>query len=154
MPQTLLDLRLHYTYAMALTTISWLMDVTIKNIVLATSYEKIGPDATFHIWVMVFVMDMMGLRFIFNILILFQACARMPEFCGYQSRRYPGQPPPLPLRIVPRRLQLPPTFAQDEEWRRIGARRTQFLDLGQPKAKNCGHQTLYYNTKTSILYRY
>ena len=102
MAQTLLDLHLHYTYAMSLTTISWLVDVTIKNIVLTTSYDKVGPNATFHIWVMVFVMDMMGLRFIFNILILFQACARMPEFCGYQSRRYPGQPPPRPPRIAPR----------------------------------------------------
>ena len=153
MAQTLLDLHLHYTYAMALTTISWLVDVTIKNIVLATSYEKIGPDATFHIWVMVFVMDMMGLRFIFNILILLRACARLPEFCGYQSRRYPGQPPPALPRIVPRRLQLPPTFAQDMEWTRIGSRRTQFLDLGQPEAQNCGHQS-YINIKASILYRY
>ena len=153
MAQTLLDLHLHYTYAMALTTISWLMDVTIKNIVLATSYENIGPDATFHIWVMVFVMDMMGLRFIFNILILFQACSRLPEFSGYRSRRYPRQLPPRPPRITPRRLQLPPTFAQDQEWTRIGSRRTRFLDLGQPKPHNCGQQTLF-NLKTSILHRY
>ena len=153
MAQTLLDLHLHYTYAMALTTISWLVDVTIKNIVLATSYDKIGPDATYHIWVIVFVMDMMGLRFIFNILILFQASARLPEFRGYRSRRYPGQPAPALPKIVPRRLQLPATFAQDMEWTRIGARRTQFLYLGQPKAQNCGHQT-FVNIKTSILFRY
>ena len=132
MAQTLLDLHLHYTYAMALTTISWLVDVTIKNIVLATSYDKIGPDATYHIWVIVFVMDMMGLRFIFNILILFQASARLPEFRGYRSRRYPGQPAPRPPRIAPRRLQLPPTFIQDQEWTRIGARRRRILDCGVP----------------------
>ena len=153
MAQTLLDLHLHYTYAMSLTTISWLVDVTIKNIVLATSYDKIGPNATFHIWVMVFVMDMMGLRFIFNILILFQACARLPEFRGYRSRRFPGQPAPALPKIVPRRLQLPATFAQDMEWTRIGARRTRFLDLGQPKSQNLGYQTLV-NLKRSILYRY
>ena len=153
MAQTLLDFHLHYTYAMALTTISWLVDVTIKNIVLATSSDKIGPDAIFHIWVMVFVMDIIGLRLIFNILIIMSAYTRLSEFRGYQCRRYPGQPPPRPQRIQPRRLQLPSTFAQDKEWTRIGARRYQFLDLGQPKAQNCGHQTLV-NIKTSILYRY
>ena len=68
----------------------------------------------------------------FNSFILISAWARLPEFCGYQSRRYPGQLPPAPARIVPRRLQLPPTFTQDEEWTRIGSRRTQFLDLGVP----------------------
>ena len=44
----------------------------------------------------------------------------------------PGQQPPAPPRIAPRRLQLPPTFAQDEEWRRIGSRRNKFLDLRRP----------------------
>ena len=34
--------------------------------------------------------------------------------------------------LTNRRLQLPPTFAEDEEWRRIGARRTRFLDPGVP----------------------
>ena len=68
----------------------------------------------------------------FNTFILISAWARLPEFRGYQSRRYPGQPPPRPPRIAPRRLQLPPTFAQDEEWRRIGSRRNKFLDLGLP----------------------
>ena len=35
--------------------------------------------------------------------------------------------------LTNRRLQLPPTFAEDEEWRRIGARRTRFLDLDVPR---------------------
>ena len=45
----------------------------------------------------------------------------------------PGQLPPSPPRLAPRRLELPPTFAQDEEWRRIGARRSEFLHLGMPR---------------------
>ena len=74
-----------------------------------------------------------GLRLVFNIIILVVASRSLPEFCGYRGRRFPGQPPPAPPRIAPRRLQLPPTFAQDEEWRRIGARRHTFLDLGLPR---------------------
>ena len=68
----------------------------------------------------------------FNTFILISAWARLPEFRGYQSRRYPGQPPPRPTRIAPRRLQLPATFTQDREWTRIGARRRTLLDLGVP----------------------
>ena len=64
--------------------------------------------------------------------ILVVAGRRLPEFRGYRGRRFPGQQPPAPPRIAPRRLQLPPTFAQDEEWRRIGSRRNKFLDLGRP----------------------
>ena len=71
-------------------------------------------------------------RLFFNIIILGTASRRLPELHGYRSRRHPDQPPPAPPRIAPRRLQLPPTFAQDEEWRRIGARRHKFLDLGLP----------------------
>ena len=65
-------------------------------------------------------------------MILVVAGRRLPEFRGYRGRRFPGQQPPAPPRIAPRRLQLPPTFAQDEEWRRIGSRRNKFLDLGLP----------------------
>ena len=93
-----------------------------------------------------------GLRLVFNIIILVVASRSLPEFCGYRGRRFPGQQPPAPPRIAPRRLQLPPTFAQDEvscdwwrpcahlwlvqEWKKIGARRTKFLDLGLPKFGN------------------
>ena len=69
----------------------------------------------------------------FNLIILVVAGRSLPEFCGYRGRRFPGQQPPSPPRIAPRRLQLPPTFAQDEEWRRIGARRSEFLHLGLPR---------------------
>ena len=74
-----------------------------------------------------------GLRLGCNMIILSHASRRLPELSGYRGRRFPGQPPPAPPRIAPRRLQLPPTFAQDEEWRRIGARRHTFLDLGLPR---------------------
>ena len=35
------------------------------------------------------------------------------------------------LQVEPRRMKLPPTFAQ--EWKNIGSRRTEFLDLGMPR---------------------
>ena len=73
-----------------------------------------------------------GTRLAFNTLIVISASARLPEFRGYRSRRYPGQPAPRPPRIAPRRLQLPPTFAQDKEWTRIGARWRRILDVGVP----------------------
>ena len=66
-------------------------------------------------------------------IILSHASRRLPELSGYRGRRFPGQPPPAPPRIAPRRLQLPPTFAEDEEWRRIGSRRSEVLHLGMPR---------------------
>ena len=74
-------------------------------------------------------------------IILSHASRRLPELSGYRGRRFPGQPPPAPPRIAPRRLQLPATFAQDEEWRRIGSRRQGHLlspsslpTFGQPRS--------------------
>ena len=64
-----------------------------------------------------------GLRLVFNLVILVVAGRRLPEFRGYRGRRFPGQQPPAPPRIAPRRLQLPPTFAQDQvscDWWRAG----------------------------------
>ena len=63
--------------------------------------------------------------------ILHTANRRLPEFVGWKGRRYPGQLPPLPPIIQPRRLELPPTFAED--WKRIGSKRTEFLYLGMPR---------------------
>ena len=63
-----------------------------------------------------------GLRLVFNIIILVVAGQRLPEFSGYRGRRFPGQQPPAPPRIAPRRLELPPTFAQDQvscDWLRL-----------------------------------
>ena len=80
-------------------------------------------------------------RLFFNIIILGTASRRLPELHGYRSRRHPDQPPPAPPRIAPRRRQLPPTFAQDEELRRIGSRRQGHLlspgslpTFGQPRS--------------------
>ena len=40
------------------------------------------------------------------------AVRRLPEFSGHSGRRYPGQQPPRPLGVEPRRMRLPPTFSQ------------------------------------------
>ena len=47
-----------------------------------------------------------------------------------RARRYPGQLPPSPPAPQPRRPAPPPALA--EEWRRIGSRRSEFLNLGLP----------------------
>ena len=74
-----------------------------------------------------------GCRSIFNIIILTYAYQSLPEFQGYRARRHPDQQSPVPPSIQPRRLDLPPTFSEDQEWRKIGSRRTKFLDLGVPR---------------------
>ena len=66
----------------------------------------------------------------FNTVILITALRRLPEFQGFKGKRYPGQLPPRPPPIQPRRMKLPPTFA--DEWKNIGSRRSEFLDLGLP----------------------
>ena len=71
------------------------------------------------------------MRLLFNIIILSTAIKKLPEFSGYKGRRYPGQLPPPPPVIQPRRMELPPNFV--EEWKNIGSRRTEFLDLGFPR---------------------
>ena len=71
-----------------------------------------------------------GLRLVFNSIILITAFRRLPEFQGFRGKQYPGQLPPRPPIIQPRRMKLPPTFA--EEWKNIGSKRSEFLDMGLP----------------------
>ena len=66
----------------------------------------------------------------FNTIILIIALRRLPEFQGFKGKRIPGQLPPRPPSIQPRRMKLPPTFA--DEWKNIGSKRSEFLDLGMP----------------------
>ena len=70
----------------------------------------------------------LGFRFLFNIIILNTAAKRLPEFSGYKGRRFPGQMPPPPPIIQPRRMELPPNFVDD--WKNIGSKRNEFQDLG------------------------
>ena len=145
--QNLLDLRLHFVYSLAWTTNSLFLD-QVKHILLEALYEWLGKEAAFHIWMSVFLLENLGtkqnwentallnkicsgLRLLFNIIILSTAIKKLPEFSGYKGRRYPGQLPPPPPVIQPRRMELPPNFV--EEWKNIGSRRTEFLDLGFPR---------------------
>ena len=66
----------------------------------------------------------------FNTIILITAFRRLPEFQGFRGKQYPGQLPPRPLIVQPRRMKLPPTFG--DEWKNIGSKRSEFLDLGLP----------------------
>ena len=68
-----------------------------------------------------------GLRLVFNVIIFISASRRLLEFRGYRGRRYPGQLPPPPPTIRPRRLVC---SQAGDEWKKIGSRRTEFLDLG------------------------
>ena len=67
----------------------------------------------------------------FNIIILSTAAKRLPEFSGYKGRRFPGQMPPPPPIIQPRRMELPPNLVDD--WKNIGSKRNEFQDLGLPR---------------------
>ena len=73
----------------------------------------------------------LGFRFLFNIIILNTAAKRLPEFSGYKGRRFPGQMPPPPPIIQPRRMELPPNLVDD--WKNIGSKRNEFQDLGLPR---------------------
>ena len=50
-----------------------------------------------------------------------------------QGKTFPGKLSPRPPLIEPRRMNLPPNFA--EEWKMIGYRRDKFEDLGLPVPK-------------------
>ena len=51
-------------------------------------------------------------RLVWNAVIYWSAVRRLPEFSGHSGRRYPGQQPPRPREVEPRRMRLPPTFSQ------------------------------------------
>ena len=65
------------------------------------------------------------MRFVFNCIILGHAIRRLPEFCGYKGRRYPGEPAPRKTLITPRRQDLPRDFQDD--WRKIGFKRRRMV---------------------------
>ena len=46
------------------------------------------------------------------------------------GKTFPGKLSPRPPMIEPRRLNLPPDFADD--WKKIGSKRSKFEDLGLP----------------------
>ena len=48
----------------------------------------------------------------------------------YLGKRFPGTLLPRQPLIEPRRMILPPDFA--DGWKKIGSKRSQFQDLGQP----------------------
>ena len=56
----LLDLKLHYGYAVALIVGAVLVDQG-KHILLEIFYWRLGPDAAFHIWLLVFLLENLGI---------------------------------------------------------------------------------------------
>ena len=51
-------------------------------------------------------------RLVWNLVIFSSATRGLPEFSGLVGKRFPGQQPPRPMEITPRRMKLPPTFSQ------------------------------------------
>ena len=76
------------------------------------------------------VYTLLGSRLLFNVVILYTAAKRNPEFLGYTGKLFPGQLPPRPQEILPRRAKYPKDFHND--WKKIGSKRTKFDDLGLP----------------------
>ena len=66
-------------------------------------------------------------------IILYTAAKRNPEFLGYKGKPFPGQLPPRPHEIRPRRPKYPKDFQND--WKKIGSKRTKFENLGLPLPK-------------------
>ena len=89
-------------------------------------------ETTFTLWIQGMILDNLGKRLrdiysiciclclclctvsrlVWNAVIYSSAVRRLPEFSGHSGRRYPGQQPPRPLGVEPRRMRLPPTFSQ------------------------------------------
>ena len=78
----------------------------------------------------------------FNVVILYTASKRDPEFLGYKGKPFPGQLPSRPKKIQPRRVKYPEDIHND--WKKIGSKRTKFDDLGLPPPKK------YQNTLTPV----
>ena len=59
------------------------------------------------------------------------------------GQTFPGKLSPRPPMIEPRRMNLPPDFADD--WKKIGSKRSKFDDLGLPLPvdKFPRHKTIY-----------
>ena len=66
---------------------------------------------------------------------------RLPEFAGYRSVRFPGTEPPHEPSILPRRLNLPPSFASD--WKKIRSKRREMLMLDMPLWKKQKRKSSY-----------
>ena len=59
------------------------------------------------------------------------------------GKTFPGKLSPRPPMIEPRRMNLPPDFADD--WKKIGSKRSKFDDLGLPLPVDRfpRHKTIY-----------
>ena len=109
-PKSLIDLKVHFIYAMCLTLTSLMVD-QMKHFALELFYDWLGPETAFHIWWLFFILEFIGARhysynitnvnyvplsvsrLVFNVLILVTASRRLPEFHGYKGKRYPGTQP-------------------------------------------------------------
>ena len=150
-PLNLMDIKLNYVYALALTQI-FVYDQT-KNFLLGIFHESLGPQKAFQFWWMGFLVENLGQwtemllyfqistikefivsRLFLNVIVYFVANLRLPEFSGLEGKVFPGQPPPSPMIPLPRRMELPPNFPS--EWKNIGSRRTQFEYLGMPRPRH------------------
>ena len=78
-------------------------------------------------------LTLIGSRLLFNIIIIYTAANRNPEFLGYKGKPFPGQLPPRKVEIQPRRLTFPVGFYDD--WKKIGSKRKKFDGLGLPLQK-------------------
>ena len=64
----------------------------------------------------------LGSQLHFNVVFLYTAANNNPEFLGYKRVSFPGQLPPRPQEILPRRAKYPKDFKND--WKKIGSKKT------------------------------
>ena len=107
-----------------------------------------SKDAVFDLWTSLFIIENIGRKFVpyedfheldllFSVTRIFcytfifvSAYWRLPEFRGYRPVYYPGTVSPRKPTIVPRRMNLPPSFASD--WKKIGSKRNKKMMLDVP----------------------
>ena len=58
-PKSLIDLKVHFIYAMCLTLTSLMMD-QMKHFALELFYDWLGPETAFHIWWLFFILEFIG----------------------------------------------------------------------------------------------
>ena len=58
-PKSLIDLKVHFIYAMCLTLTSLMID-QMKHFALELFYDWLGPETAFHIWWLFFILEFIG----------------------------------------------------------------------------------------------
>ena len=141
-PQNIIGLRMQTIFGISLMA-NVLVFHLVKIFILQS--DNSFSETTFTLWIQGMILDNLGRykiyretftviaclcavsRLVWNAVIYWSAVRRLPEFSGHSGRRYPGQQPPRPLEVEPRRMRLPSTFSQVGNTHTVGVIRNETL---------------------------